>query len=82
MRAKAIIQADVDTVILWADTDRLVAVAYRDGQVKRSRPLEADTLTGAVAEVQEEFGISEGEVVHISGWNRVRAPRFSSGRWT
>lgn len=62
MKPIAILQADqpaVDTIILWKDDDRQIAVAYLDGQVKMTRPVET------VQEALEAFGVPDGQLIDI-----------------
>ena len=68
MKIIAIIEAErpgIDHVILWDDDDRLVAYAYEQGHVMKTRPLsEADT-TRAVQETLAAFQINDAQLTRV-----------------
>lgn len=72
MNCIAVIQAnriDVDTVILWDDGSQLVAFAYLEGRVMRTRPLAAKGTDDAINEVRDTFQLtSGGQVTRIRDW--------------
>lgn len=78
MRAVALIETgntDIDTVILWNDQGRLVAIAYEAGRTKMTRPLDAVSLDDGVAEVRTAFQIDTGMLSRITHWTpRLEAP--------
>lgn len=87
MRCTAVIEADtpdLDTVIVWDDNTRLVAVAYQDGQIKMTRPLDAATLNDGIAEIQTQFHIDTGHVTRITDWANLAVQSANPGvpaRW-
>ena len=68
MKVTAIIEAQrpgVDHVILWDDNDRLVAYAYENGHVTKTRPLSSPDITTAVRETLDAFQINDVQLTRI-----------------
>lgn len=66
MTPTAIIQtqaANLDTIIIWETPDHLVAFAYHNGRVTRTRPL---TTANPTQEALEAFGATEGQITTIA----------------
>jgi hypothetical protein len=71
MRCVAAIQATrpgIDSILLWDDNDRLIAIAYQDGKVMMTRPLQADTLEDAATETLQAFQIPNGNLTRIADY--------------
>lgn len=86
MRCVAVIDTDnseVDTVILWDDTTRLVAVGYRAATIQMRRPLAAQSFDEAMDEVRRDLGITSGTMARISAWSPRTEPPWPSvpDRW-
>jgi hypothetical protein len=65
MRATAIIEAErpgIDTIIIWGDTDRLIAFGYENGRVTMTRPL---TSADPNREALDAFQVASGELTTI-----------------
>lgn len=62
----------IDSVILWERDGQAVAIAYLDGKVTMTRPLEATTFDECVSEFSEAFAIRHGRVARIQEWVQVR----------
>lgn len=88
MRCVAVIEAQrpgLDSVILWTDDERLVAVAYLEGQVKMTRPLNADSIDAGVREALDGFQVVDAQVTTVSQWAPpigVSGPSQPPVRWT
>lgn len=62
---------ELDTVIIWHDGQRSIAYGYHHGHVKRTTPLDADTLDGQMNELRAIFRITDGNVILLqdaSNW--------------
>lgn len=66
-----------DTVIVWDDGARLVAIAYQDGRVKTTRPVEN------VAELASGFQIRPEQVASTTQVQATARPVISTvrARW-
>lgn len=88
MRCIAVIDTNIpdpDTIILWDDGgQRLVAHAYKDGALRKTRPLEAATFEEAMAEVRDAYGITTGYMSRTAVWAPRLEPPFPSlpDRWS
>lgn len=58
----------IDNVILWDREGETVAIAYRDGQVLMSRPLEGDTFDARTQDMRTAFGIHDARITRITTW--------------
>jgi hypothetical protein len=80
MRCVAVIDThipDPDTIILWDDGgQRLVAHAYKDGMLRKTRPLEAPTFEGAMAEIRDAYNINSGLMTRVTHWSPRLEPPF------
>jgi hypothetical protein len=68
MKLIAVIEAQrpgVDHVILWDDSDRLIAYAYEHGHVTKTRPLSTLDVTGAVRETLDAFQINDAQLTRV-----------------
>jgi hypothetical protein len=82
MRCVAIIEANapsLDSIILWADANRVIAVAYLDGRVSMTRPLATGSLDDALKEARESFRVEMGQLARITDWEPIGGA--ASRRW-
>lgn len=54
-----------DAIIVWGDEDRLVAYAYKHGQVVATRPV-PDTEQAAVEDLQAAWQLDPGQVMRLA----------------
>ena len=68
MRCAAVIEAErpgLDHVILWDDGDRLIAYAYEQGQITKTRPLTGADINAAVNETLAAFQINDAQLTRV-----------------
>ena len=86
MKCAAVINAQrpgLDSIIIWARDEQLIAYAYQDGRVMMTRPLAATTIDQAIPEIRHNFQIDEAQLTRAHGWQDTITPVTQIGpqRW-